>query len=326
MKDWEPGADTAVLAARSKLLHAIRDYFYRQDVAEVITPTLGSRGVTDCQIQNLKLDHLDQSYYLQTSPEYAMKRLLASGSGSIYQICPAYRGGEQGRNHNIEFMMLEWYRVDFTLLQLMDDVHNLLKFVALASGICRFDFEELPRASYKELFEEYLGIDPHKASLDELRLQAQQAEVACGHISHHHDKQTISDYLDLLFSVVVEPHLKDPSIVYDYPRCQVALAQLGEECGDIVAKRFEVFVSGLELANGYLELGDASELQARMRQNNRLRSVRGLERIEPDQKLLSALSEMPECSGIALGIDRLLMVLLGKESLAEVLSFSSDRI
>lgn len=338
MESWKPGADAGALKARSELLHVIREFFYSQDVLEVTTQTLGSRGVTDSQIQNLKLDHQDQTFYLQTSPEYAMKRLLASGTGSIYQICPAYRGSEQGQNHNTEFLMLEWYRVGFTLHELMDDVQNLLNFVAEAIDKSRFDFRDMPRFSYRDLFMENLESDPHTASLDELRVLSRRVGVECGHITNYDDEATISDYLDLLFSVVIEPQLSTPAIVYDYPVCQVALAQLGQADGNsngtlygapngkIVAKRFEVFASGLELANGYLELLDANELETRMRKNNHLRRVRGLERIEPDEKLLAALPAMPACCGIALGVDRLLMILLGKKKLSDVVSFTSDRI
>jgi lysyl-tRNA synthetase class 2 len=326
MESWKPGADSGALKARGDLLHSIREFFYRQSVIEVTTPTLGSRGVTDSQIQNLKLDHQDQTFYLQTSPEYAMKRLLASGSGSIYQICPAYRGSEHGRNHNTEFSMLEWYRLGFTLHELMDDVQNLLSFVIEAMGISRFDFRDIPRFSYRDLFEENFDRDPHMISLDELKTLSREVGLECGHITDHDDEGTVSDYLDLLFSVVIEPQLDNPTIVYDYPVCQVALAQLGQEDGKMVAKRFEVFVSGLELANGYLELLNADELKARMHRNNHLRGVRGHERIEPDEKLLAALPAMPASSGIALGVDRLLMVLLGKEKLADVVSFTTDRI
>jgi lysyl-tRNA synthetase class 2 len=330
MESWKPGVDAGVLKARGDLLHAIREFFYRRGVIEVTTPTLGSRGVTDNQIQNLKLDHQDQTFYLQTSPEYAMKRLLASGSGSIYQICPAYRGSEQGQNHNTEFSMLEWYRLGFTLLELMDDVQNLLSFVTEAIGISRFDFRELSRFSYRDLFVENFDRDPHMISLDELKILSRKVGVECGHITDHDDEGTVSDYLDLLFSVVIEPQLDNPTIVYDYPVCQVALAQLGQQDGNsngkTVAKRFEVFVSGLELANGYLELLDADELEARMHRNNHLRGVRGQEIIEPDEKLLAALPAMPASSGIALGVDRLLMVLLGKEKLVDVVSFTGDRI
>jgi len=324
VKNRLAGAAAGALRARSELLHAIRDYFYSQDVGEVNTPTLGVRGVTDVQIQNMKLDHLDQTYYLQTSPEYAMKRLLAAGAGSIFQICPAYRGGEQGHIHRIEFMMLEWYRVGFTMHQLMDDVVNLLNFTTDRIARNRFDFKNVPRISYKDLFIKNFDLNPHEASLNELRNLSRHIEASSDHITNHHDEGTLSDYLDLLFSLVIEPQLDRPTIVFDYPASQVALAQLGKEDGNIVAKRFEFFVSGIELANGYLELGDASELENRMIRNNQLRSVRGLERIEPDEELLACLDEMPDCSGIALGVDRLLMVLLGKEKLADVSIFTGD--
>lgn len=314
------------MLARGELLRAIREYFYEQEVLEVTTPTLGSRGVTDSQIQNLKLQHQNQTYYLQTSPEYAMKRVLASAGASIYQICPAYRGSEQGRYHNVEFMMLEWYRVGYSLTDLMTDVEQMFCSVTTSLGLREYDFRHLPRITYKDLFLTHLDIDPHGASPSELRALTEKAGIDHGHIVYHDDEGTLSDYLGLLFSFVIEPTLLKPTIVYDYPACQVALAQLGEVDGRIVAKRFEVFVNALELANGYLELGEADELETRMKRNNELRAVRGLEMVEPDERLLAALGHMPECSGIALGLDRLLMVLLGKNSLSEVMTFSGDRV
>jgi len=264
MERWKTGSYRDVLLTRGELLRAIREYFYQQEVLEVTTPTLGSRGVTDNQIQNLKLQHEDQSYYLQTSPEYAMKRVLACGSGSIYQICPAYRGGEQGRHHSVEFMMLEWYRVGYSLADLMTDVEQMLCFVADRLGLKEYDFRELPRIAYKDLFLEHFDVDPHEALTSKLKKLAETEIIDCRHIVDHDDDGALSDYLDLLFSFVVEPTLLKPTIVYDYPACQVALAQLGEVDGNMVAKRFEVFVNAMELANGYLELGDADELRTRM--------------------------------------------------------------
>lgn len=326
MESGKAGPDRSVLLVRGELLHAIREYFYEQEVLEVTTPTLGSRGVTDSQIQNLKLQHENRCYYLQTSPEYAMKRVLALSSGSIYQICPAYRGNEQGRYHSVEFMMLEWYRVGFPLAELMSDVEQMLCSVTASLGLEEYDFHQLPRITYKDLFLAHLDIDPHGASTAELRALAEIMNIDHKHIVQQDDEGTLSDYLDLLFSFVIEPTLLQPTIVYDYPACQVALAQLGEVDGKRVAKRFEVFVNAMELANGYLELGDADELETRMKRNNELRAVRGLEMVEPDEQLLGALGDMPECSGIALGLDRLLMILLGKNSLSQVMTFTGDRI
>jgi elongation factor P--(R)-beta-lysine ligase len=324
MESWGAGPGSGVLVSRGKLLRAVREYFYQQEVLEVKTPTLGLRGVSDSQIQNLKVLIQNQSCYLQTSPEYAMKRVLASGSGSIYQICPAYRGGEQGRFHSVEFLMLEWYRIGYDLPELMADVEGLLCFIAAHLG-GRYDFQQPRRVSYEDLFLEHFDISPHRTTIAALRELTRQVEIDCGHIVDHTDDGTLSDYLDLLFSLVIEPHLVTPTLVYDYPACQVALARLEREDGNVVARRFEVFVNGIELANGYLELGDAGELKARMDQNNELRAVRGLDFIEPDEKLLAVLADMPECSGIALGLDRLLMLLLGKTSLSEVAGLPGDK-
>jgi len=311
--------DVEVAARRSKLPHAIRQYFYEQNVLEVTTPTLGFCGVTDPNIQNLKLDLPGQPGYLQTSPEYAMKRLLAAGSGSIYQICPAYRGGEKGRKHRTEFTMLEWYRLDYSLVDLMSDVEGLIQ--ALSEQLKNDVFSSLPfkRISYRELFVSSFGINPHQASEEELVELTKNLRIDCRHIPEHEDSGRVSDYLDLLFSMVVEPELRSPTLVYDFPSCQVALAQLGNEREDLVARRFELFASGVELANGYLELGDPRELEARMVANNQQRQDRGLAEVELDQELLSALPGMPACSGVAMGIDRLFMTMLGKQNLADVL-------
>ena len=331
MQGWETQVTEDALSARGELLHAIRAYFYQHGVLEVTTPTLGSRGVSDSQIQNLELIQQGRSYFLQTSPEYAMKRLLASMKGPIYQICPAYRGSEQGANHNIEFTMLEWYRPGFMLSDLMADVEAMLCAVvtalgSISSGVQSFNFENLSRLAYRDLFENNFSINPHSATLIELQDLVESRGIQCDHISNHFDEGTRSDYLDILFSTIVEPQLKEPTIVYDYPACQVALAQLREVDGYQVAHRFELFIRGLELANGYFELGDPVELKTRMQQNNLLRATRDLPVIQADEKLLGSLEFMPVCSGVALGVDRLLMVLLGKSSLLEVVTFTSDNI
>jgi len=331
MQVWKTGVSNETLIGRAELLHAVRAYFYQHHVLEVTTPTLGARGVTDSQIQNIEVVQQDQSYFLQTSPEYAMKRLLASMKGPIYQICPAYRGGEQGRNHNIDFMMLEWYRPGFVLSDLMKDVVDLLCAVTAALAPLspvtgKFNFSNLPRIAYRELFENNFSINPHSATALELQAMIELHDIQCDHITNHFDEGTRSDYLDILFSTVIEPQLELPTIVFDYPACQVALARLAEVDGCQVANRFELFARGLELANGYYELGDPLELKDRMRQNNILRSARELPTMQLDEKLLASLESMPVCSGIALGVDRLLMVLLGKSSLAEVVNFTSDNI
>jgi elongation factor P--(R)-beta-lysine ligase len=331
MTGWKTRVTIETLSGRAELLKAIRAYFNHHKVLEVTTPTLGTRGVTDSQIQNIELVQQGRSYYLQTSPEYAMKRLLASTGTPIYQICPAYRGSELGANHNMEFTMLEWYRPGFTLRDLMEDVENLLiAVVAALSSISpiakEFSFAHLPQVAYRELFEKVFSINPHSATLGELTTLVESRGIECSHITNHLDEGTRSDYLDILFSTVIEPTLKQPTIVFDYPACQVALAQLAEVDGFQVASRFELFARGLELANGYFELGNSVELKARMEANNVLRTTRNLPLIAPDEKLLASLEYMPECSGIALGVDRLLMILLGKSSLADVVTFTSDCI
>ncbi len=313
--------DTRLVATRSELLHAIRQYFHDQNIHEVTTPTLGLYGVTDPNLKNLILDLSGSPRYLQTSPEYAMKRLVAAGSGSIYQICPAYRGGEKGHQHRTEFTMLEWYRLGYSLNDLMADVEALIQSLPDPLKHSLLPFE---RVSYRDLFVQKFGINPHQAVDKELAALAKSLDIDYQHIPGFDEADfdgqgSRADYFDLLFSMVIEPALVNPTFVYDYPSCQVALARLENEKGDLVARRFELFISGVELANGYLELGDPGELEARMVVNNQQRRNRGLTEIELDQELLAALPDMPTCSGVAMGIDRLLMVLLGKQNLADVL-------
>ncbi len=323
MSHWHPGLDQATLVKRARMLRSIRTYFLEQDVLETTTPLLAETGVTDPYIENLSLASLGKIHYLQTSPEYAMKRLLASGSGSIYQICPAFRAAEVGRKHNIEFTMLEWYRLNFDLDALMLDTERLLSRVSLDVQVgC---FNEFRRISYRSLFEQYFGANPHTLGLTQLRELAGQWRVDCTHIAEHDDAATCAAYLDCLFATLIGPDLLTATLVFDFPACQVALAQMQEVDGHQIARRFEVYAAGVELGNGYHELGDAAELRTRMDCNNAMREVRGLTRIAPDERLLAALGEMPACSGIAVGVDRLLMVLLNRQTLKEVIGFVGER-
>ena len=321
-RDWVPGADLPALARRAQLLRAIREFFHRRGVLEAVTPVLGASGVTDVHIENVVVPRNDRNYYLQTSPEYFMKRLLAAGSGPIYQLGPAFRGHETGVRHNIEFTMLEWYRPGFALDDLIGEVQALLDLL-----LEEFECAAKPftRHRYKDLFIQRWGENPHLAGLDRLRRLA--AALPASHITDHGDTGTRNDYLDLLFSQGIEPALADPVVVRDYPASQAALAEIGEDDeGTRVALRFECLWQGVELANGYLELRDAGELQGRMAENNRLRHARGLPEIEADGKLLAALPHMPACCGVALGVDRLLMLLTGKQQLDQVMAFSDQRL
>ena len=322
MTDWASPVPRETLAARAEVLRSIRAYFDAAGLIEVTTPTLASRGVTDCHLDNLTLRHGNLDWFLQTSPEAAMKRLLASGSGSIYQVCPAFRGGEIGRNHNLEFAMLEWYRVGFTLEDLMDDVERLLAALPEAgSGWAG----PIDRVDYATVFRRQLGCDPHRATLGALQDLAATLDIDCDHVPATGDAGERSDWLDLLFSEGVQPSLQQPTQVYHYPECQAALAEVATVDGVSVARRFEVFIHGVELANGYQELTDADEMARRFRANNVLRAARGLDEVLIDERLIESTRELPVCAGIAMGIDRLVRLLLGKTALSDVMAFTSER-
>lgn len=322
--NWAPGASGETLRARDKLLRLIRDFFAARAVIEVSTPVLARHGATDIHLSNVAATDQGLQFYLQTSPEYAMKRLVAAGSGPIYQLCPAFRGGESGLRHNIEFTMLEWYRPGYGLEDLALEVTSLLSSVFEAFGL---DFGGPARTSYRELFEARFGVNPHRASAMMLKnLAMTEFPDQTAHIVDYGDAGSINDYLDLLFSAGIEPGLVGPVIIFDYPAPQAALARTGEVEGDRVARRFELVWQGIELANGYDELRDSQELAMRFAADNTAREARSLPFIEPDQKLLAATAALPACAGVAVGVDRLLMLLLGKDNIDEVLSFSDRRI
>lgn len=320
--DWVPGADALALARRGQLLRTIREFFHQRGILEVTTPVLGATGVSDVHIENIGVPHRDGQRYLQTSPEYLLKRLLAAGAGAIYQLGPAFRGAESGDRHNTEFTLLEWYRPAFGLEDLAAEVGELLAAVFEAFGR---DEPPCRQVRYKDLFMARWGVNPHTVNLDELRALARP--LASDHITQLDDTGTRNDYLDLLFSSGVETELSEPVLIFDYPASQAALACTGtDEDGDTVSFRFECLWKGVELANGYHELTDADELRQRIQDNNTVRRARGLPEIAPDEKLLEALPDMPSCSGVALGVDRLLMLLMDRQSLDEVLTFADRRL
>ena len=320
MSDWRPGATRAALVARARLLARIRQFFAERDVLEVDTPLVARFGVTDPAIEPLRVSGVcagPASLFLQTSPEFAMKRLLAAGSGAIYQLGKAFRDGESGARHNPEFTMLEWYRPSVTLEALMDEVAALV-VACLGDGAA----PAVRRATHAELFEAAVGIDPHRA--DEATLaHAARRHVDTGDLALDRD-----GWLDLLMSHVVEPTLAGEGLVFihDYPASQAALATCVERGGVVVAERFELYLGGVELANGYRELRDPAELCRRADRDNARRSAAGQEPRHLDPRLLAAMEAgLPECSGVALGVDRLLMQVLGASRVAEVLPFDWSR-
>ncbi|MEZ5523379.1 MAG: EF-P lysine aminoacylase EpmA [Pseudomonadales bacterium] len=309
--DWQPTATLDALQLRAGLYRQIREFFQQRDVLEVETPLLGLAASTDVHLASVCAG---DSRYLQTSPEFAMKRLLAAGSGAIFQICKAFRAGEAGRRHNPEFSMLEWYRPGFDHFRLMDEVAELVGSIL---GISR-----VRRVSYREAFSDALMIDPHYVADTAL---VELAYQHCGYRCEDEDRDTL---LDLLMSQVVEPRLgrNELTFIYDYPASQCALARVSSDAEGVeVAQRFELYVEGVELANGYLELSDALVQQQRFEADVAERQRRGLPIVPQDQRLVAALQAgLPDCAGVALGLDRLLMLKMGVASIREVIAFPAD--
>ena len=321
---WRSGIDSATLQQRSKIYRTIRRFFDDRGVAEVTTPVLGASGVSDLHIQSLSLVDDGQSWFLQSSPEYSMKRLLASGSGSIYQICPAFRAGELGSKHNTEFSMLEWYRVGYSLEELVAEVATLLQQTLDVSQVQTSEFRF---TTYRELFTSRFDVNPHDAGIETLRGLIFAENLTADHIDNIDDDATRNECLDLLFASCIEPGLDEPTFVLEFPAGQAALAKIAaNDQYDVVARRFELYWQGMELANGYDELTDAAELRQRFEKNNTQREARGLIEMAPDKKLLASMSELPDCAGVAIGLDRLVMLLCGKTSIDEVLTFSRQRL
>jgi len=305
---FQPSASLHTLKKRAQLLHELRAFFYGRGIPEVDVPAIGDATVTDVHIQALEVKG---GGFLQTSPEYYMKRLLAAGSGSIYFLGKAYRSEESGRRHRPEFTLLEWYCLGMDDRQLMAQVMEL--FGALAPAI------PISQRSYREVFDAALDINPHAADVHQLQMAIDQVLELNSPIN------TKSACLDLLFSHCVEPHLGPGiTLVYDYPKEQCALARLAiDDAGFVVARRFEVYWDGMELANGYWELNAAEEQRRRFCSDQQQRSAMGLPVPEKDERLLAALAAgLPDCAGIALGVDRLLMCLLGVRDIREVMPFA----
>lgn len=318
---WRSTASIENLKKRADINAQIRTFFAERDVLEVETPLMTQAAVSDPYIDTIECRYhpvpgqQEQARYLQSSPEYAMKRLLASGSGPIYQICKAFRNGEAGRRHNPEFTMLEWYRPGFDHNDLMDEVEALVAPI-LALENCK-------RLSYGEVFQRYLNIDPHTATAAELSAITRQ------HIELEMEDDNRDNWLNVLMSHLIEPKLAELGavFVYDYPASQAALARVAEDnSGQQVACRFELFFQGVELANGYFELTDADEQARRFQQDLRQRQEEGLPQRPVDDLLVDALlSGMPECAGVAMGIDRLVMLALGTEQIQDVIALPFER-
>jgi len=301
------------------MLQSIRAFFAARDVLEVDTPALSSATVTDLHIESFKT-RMQQDYYLQTSPEYAMKRMLACGYPSIYQLGKVYRHEEQGPVHNPEFTMLEWYRVGLNYQQLIEEVIELLTQLSQQMN----NDVAVERLSYQQAFIKAIDLDPLHTSVEECRhcCILQQLDIPEGM-----NDDNVDEWLDWLLTQRVAPSFSTTSftVLYDYPASQCALATVNKAKN--IAERFEVFFGELELANGFNELTDADEQRARFENDNNKREKAGLEKMPIDEKFLAALEAgMPECAGVAIGLDRLLMVLTGKSCISEVLAFPFDRV
>lgn len=308
---WSPACGLDAIARRAELLARARAFFAERGVLEVITPVLGHSGPPDPHVSlvEARFPGSDRRFWLQPSPESAMKRLLAAGSGPIYQIGPAFRAWEEGARHNPEFQMLEWYRPGFDLEALAEETDALLRVL--------LDTAPARRLDWCDVFAEHVGLNPFEASDADLRRAAATVDEAAASVLGR------DGWLDLLFSHRVEPHLGPGAVqVFDFPASQAAMAVVEGR----VARRMEVYVDGLELANGYLELTDAAEQGARFEASLELRRQRGAPTPPLDQPLLDALAHgFPASAGIALGFDRLVMLSLGRERLTDVMAFPLGR-
>tara|TARA_R110001599_G_scaffold10418_2_gene51451 strand:- start:6899 stop:7927 length:1029 start_codon:yes stop_codon:yes gene_type:complete len=331
--DWKPSCSLEAIKARAEVYTLVRDFFYGRQVLEVETPLLSLSTATDPYLASIPASVCVSQglaacqYYLHTSPEFPMKRLLAAGSGAIYQLCKTFRNAETGQRHNPEFTMLEWYRPGFDMSELMIEVNDLLV------AVLNHPQQKPNKLSYRDAFQKFLGIDPFLATdLQLIRLAEEKAGYFCqekpGSLTSR------DDYLNVLLSICIEPFLGQsdegeikPVFLYAYPPSQASLAKLTQdEFGQEVAERFEVYIKGLEIANGYFELTDAKEQRIRFERDNAQRLALNLPSIPIDENLLSALQNgLPECSGVALGMDRLLMTKLNAKSIEEVISFPVTR-
>jgi lysyl-tRNA synthetase class 2 len=322
MDDWRPSADLPVLHLRAALYASIRQFFATRGVLEVETPILSAAGNTDPNIAGFRTQFSghagagSRERFLRTSPEFPLKRLLAAGIGDCYELGRVFRNGEAGRRHNPEFTMLEWYRVGWDHRRLMREATELVgAALALVGRIVR-----VRETTYRALFIDTLAIDPMTDGEDALR--GGLAGIAIDPSGLRRD-----DWLDLLLTHRIQPAFARDELlfVHDYPASQCALAKIRAD-DPPVAERFELYLGPVELANGYHELTDASEQRARFERDHALRTQRGDPLPPLDEHLLAALHHgLPDCAGVALGVDRLLAAMLDAETIAAALAFPFDR-
>lgn len=313
MQTWQPSTTIETLHQRATIIQQIRDFFQKRGLLEVETPCLAAHAVTDPYIQSIPAtvttSEGEVSYFLQTSPEYHMKRLLAAGSGDIFQITKCFRNEESGRWHNPEFTMLEWYRIGFDDQQLMDEIEELLVLILQCS--------KANRLTYQAAFSQYVGIDPLNTTVAELQQQFVQHQLEDLQLDDDSDA-----YLQILFERLIEPHLQSLTFIYDFPASQSSLARL-KQPEETVAARFEVYYQGVELANGFHELTDVAQQRQRFEHNQSLRQQKHLPYRAIDEKFLAALTHgLPNCAGVAAGVDRLIMLALQQTPIDHVISFT----
>ena len=317
--DHRPTASLAMLKQRSDLLRRLREFFWKRDFVEVQTPVLSADTVVDRYIEpisvELELSGQTRQLWLQTSPEFLMKRLLSDGATAIFQIGPAFRAGEAGSRHNPEFTMVEWYRVGDSYQQGRD----------LLSDFC-VEIMNTPtprQLTYRDALREYAQVDPFQTSDEDLRQALRPLDIKAESVLEC-DRDNL---LNMVLAFGVEPKLgmDQPEIVFDWPASQAALAKIRDSANP-VAERYELYWNGIELANGYHELTDADELESRNRKVNQLRVAEGNRELKVESRLLNAMRRgLPECCGVAVGFDRLLMALSRAESIDRVMPFPIDR-
>lgn len=319
--DWRPAATRATLVRRAELLARTREFFARRNVLEVQTPMLVAFPVTDVHLCSARVELAPGAppSYLHTSPEYAMKRLLAAGTGDIFQICPVVRGEERGRLHNPEFTLIEWYRLGLSLERSMDEVEALVRALLGPSALAL----EGERIAYRDAFVRELGLDPLAARMQALASAAR----SFGYDPASAERAERDELLEFLMAARVGPRLGIGALtfVHRYPASQAALAAL-DPADAQVALRFELYCNGIELANGFKELASASEQRARFETDRDRRRALGLADHALDERLLAALaSGLPECCGVALGFDRTVMIATGARRIDDVLAFPAER-
>jgi lysyl-tRNA synthetase class 2 len=321
--DWQPSASIAMLRRRAALVAAVRGFFAARGLLEVDTPVVVGAAVSDVHLASVAIAAPGRGF-LHTSPEYAMKRLLAAGSGDIWQLCHVMRGDERSRLHNGEFTLLEWYRGGYEMRQLIGEVVELVEHVmAAATPAAPRAVRRVELLTYRDAFAGVVGIDPLEAPLGALRAAAASCAVAPDTLA----TLTRDELLDLLLAVAVGPTLGRGcwTFLTHWPASQAALARL-DPADPRVAHRFELYADGIELANGFHELLDAHEQRARFEADRAERRRRGLPDVLPDERLLAALAAgLPDCAGVALGFDRLAMLALGAARIDDVIAFAADR-